>query len=286
MPTDGYERIAVDGGTVTFLRAGTGPELVVLLHGWPETAECWREVLPSLAERFTVVAPDLPGYGASTPSRHGGDKRAVAATLAAFVEELGFPRAFVAGHDRGARVAHRWAVDHPAQVACLAVLDVVPTSAMLKWMGPEAARRQWHWFFHASPAARRILDGRAREHILPFLESLLRSGTVPPDRVERYLDAYARPGGTEGFLADYRAALGSDLEAERADLDAQRRVSAPVLVLWGSTGPLADVDALDIWREYAPSVTGRALPCGHYLPEEQPAVVAAELLDFFGAESR
>lgn len=280
-----YREAAVDGDVVAYLTAGDGPELVVLLHGWPETAECWSAVLPVLGNRYTVIAPDLPGYGRSARSRHGGDKRAVAQTLAALVSELGHERAFVAGHDRGARVAHRWAMDRPDQVTRLAVLDVIPSTAMIERMGPAQARAQWHWFFHASTAAAQILEGQTDEHIRPFLQELVTAGHIPKQRAERYLAAYARPDGTRGFLDDYRAALGSDAEIESADTAAGRRVRAPVLVLWGRDASLGRIDPIDVWTHFADTVVGQALDCGHYLPEEKPELVANALREFFHADA-
>lgn len=280
-----YRKATVDGRVVAYLTAGNGPELVVLLHGWPETAECWSAVLPALGERYTVVAPDLPGYGRSDPSRHGGDKRAVARILAELVTQLGHERAFVVGHDRGARVAHRWALDRPDQVARLAVLDVIPTTAMIEQMGPAQARAGWHWFFHASAEAEGILEGRTDEHIRPFLEGIVAAGHVPRERADRYLASYARPGGTRGFLEDYRAALGSDAELESADTAAGRRVRVPVLVLWGRDASLGQIDPIDAWTRFADRVEGQALDCGHYLPEEEPELVANALREFFHSDA-
>jgi haloacetate dehalogenase len=274
-----YEALDLADGTVAYHRSGTSDELVVLLHGWPETARCWAPVVSSLSRTFTVVAPDLPGYAGTTVP--GGDKRATADALSRFVTSLGFDRAMVAGHDRGARVAHRWALDHPDQVTRLAVLDVIPMAAMIDRLNPATARAQWHWFFHQSPVAQRTIEKSVRTYLWPFLAGLVDSGAIDRATAEHYVDAYERPGRVPAFLADYRASFGSDLDADARDAEAGHRLGVPLLALWGSSGPLADVDVLAVWRRYADDVRARAVDCGHYLPEERPADVGRELDSFF-----
>jgi haloacetate dehalogenase len=262
-------------------RAGSGPP-VVLLHGWPQTSYCWRHVLPRLAEHWTVIAPDLRGYGLTDKPADGYDKRTMAGDVRGLVHELGFDRVSVVGHDRGARVAHRWALDHPDEVERLVVLDIVPTRAMFRAGDPATARGYWHWLFHLQPDLPELLVGdRIDAYIRWFVERWTVQRPRVEDAVEHYIEAFRRPGALRAGFDDYRATFPTDLEHDDADFEGGTRLTMPVLALWGASGLPARLPALDIWREYADDVKGEAIPeCGHFIPEEQPELLVEHLTKF------
>ncbi|MQY25802.1 alpha/beta fold hydrolase [Nocardia aurantia] len=279
------ETVSVNGIRIHHTRSGDGPALV-LLHGWPQTSYCWRHLIEPLSRDHTVIAPDLRGYGHSGKPREGYDKRTMAADMSALIRHLGFESAAVVGHDRGARVAHRWALDRPAEVTRLAVLDIVPTREVWRRLDVVVARGYWHWLFHLQPDLPELLAGKdIGSYLGYFFEhwSFQRAG-LAPDAVAEYVRAFSAPGALRAGFDDYRASFPGDAELDDADAAAGRRLTMPVLALWGSEGLLGSLPTLDIWRDYAENVTGRALPeCGHFLPEEQPAIVARELLDFLNS---
>jgi len=262
---------------------------LLLLHGYPQTHAIWHKVAPRLAQRFNVVATDLRGYGDSGKPAGGARheaycKREMARDQVEVMQALGFGRFFLCGHDRGGRVAHRLALDHPDSVAKAAVLDIAPTLAMYEQTTEAFARAYWHWFFLIlpEPIPERMLGADARF----LLRSKLVSGSagpVPfaPEALAEYERCFT-PGTIHASCEDYRAAAGIDLEHDRADRDAGRRVRAPLLALWGAHGVVEKCfKPLDEWRRVADDVRGQALPAGHYLPEEVPDLVAEELERFF-----
>jgi pimeloyl-ACP methyl ester carboxylesterase len=271
----------VGGVRLHFLLAGSGPVLV-LLHGWPQSSLCWRYVVEPLAKRYTVVAPDLRGYGRSDKPADGYDKRSMAADVARLLAALGFARATVIGHDRGARVAHRWALDRPDQVHRLVVLDVVPTREMFRRLDAENARGYWAWLLHLQPELPERLIGRDVRGYLEYVFdrwAVNRAG-LDQQTIDAYVRAMERPGAIRAFLADYRA-HDTDLALDEADYSAGRRVAVPVLALWGSDGLAAHLPVLDIWRQYADEATGEPIPdCGHFIPEECPGILLRHLQDF------
>lgn len=271
----------VNGIRVHYRRAGSGP-LVILLHGWPQTSLCWRAVLEPLAADYTVVAPDLRGYGLSDKPPTGYDKRQMAADMAELVRTLGFDRAAVVGHDRGARVAHRWALDRPEQVEQLAVLDVVPTREMFRRLDASVASGYWHWLFHMQPdLPERLVANDIRGYLEYFFErwTYNRHG-LDADAVDAYVRAFSRPGALRAGFDDYRA-QEQDLALDDADAAAGRKLTMPVLALWGSAGLPARLPTLDIWREYAENVTGAQIPdCGHFIAEERPDALLDHLRGF------
>jgi haloacetate dehalogenase len=273
----------VNGIRLHYTRAGSGP-LLVLLHGWPQTSLCWRPVLGELAATHTVIAPDLRGYGLSDKPASGYDKRQMAADIAELVRYLGFERAAVVGHDRGARVAHRWALDRPDQVEKLAVLDVVPTREMFRRLDASVASGYWHWLFHLQPDLPELLVGN---NIRAYLEYFFEHWTynrhgLAPDAVDAYVRAFSRPGALRASFDDYRA-QESDLVLDDEDAAAGRRLTIPILALWGSAGLPARLPTLEIWRQYADDVTGAEIPdCGHFIPEERPDVLLTRLRKFLG----
>jgi haloacetate dehalogenase len=284
------ERVRVADVVLRVRRRGGGPP-VLLLHGYPQTLAMWHRVAPALAERFTVVLADLRGYGdsdkpPSTPDHAPYSKRAMAADQLGLMHALGFERFAVVGHDRGGRVAHRMALDAPGAVTRLAVLDISPTLAMYEQTGMEFARAYYHWFFlvQAEPLPERLI-GADPEWFLR--EKLRRSsqGRWPFDdrAVADYLRCFG-PGTIHASCEDYRAAAAIDLEHDRADREAGRRIRCPLLALWGDRGTVNRLfRPLEDWRRAsAATVAGRPLASGHYLPEEVPGEVLAELLPFLG----
>jgi haloacetate dehalogenase len=265
--------------------AGAGPPLL-LLHGFPETSYCWRRVAPRLAERYTVVAPDLPGYGASAapaggPHGEGFSKREMAATIVALMDALGHERFGVVGHDRGARVAYRMAFDHPERVSHVVVLNTVPTLDQFERMGDDPSLGYWPWFLLAQPAPfpERLLaadpDG--------VLDHVFATWTGDPASIDAEARAVYRdaldPPTIAAMCADYRASFHIDRVHDAEDREAGRLIRAPLLLVTGSEeAQLAD--APDVWRRWAADVSAREVPGGHFVPEEAPAELAEALLDF------
>ena len=283
---EGFEKISVktSGAVINAVRAGNG-EPLLLLHGYPQTLAMWHLVAPRLAEHFTVVAADLRGYGASSKpeggTNHAGySKRAMAQDQVEMMQRLGFEQFFLAGHDRGGRVGHRMALDHPERVKKLAVLDIVPTRTMFAQVNQYLATVYYHWFFLIQPfdLPERLI-GADPEFFLRNFFSRLGSGALGPEAVAEYVRAFRDPAAIHASCEDYRAAASIDLEHDAADLAA--KVSCALLVLWGAKGRIAPAfDVLATWRERATNARGRALPCGHYLPDEAPEETLQELLAF------
>ncbi len=266
---------------------GAGPPLL-LLHGNPQTHLMWRKVAPSLAERFTVVAPDLRGYGktskpASAPDHAPYSKRTMALDQLDLMARLGYERFSVAGHDRGARVGYRLALDHPDSVERLAVLDIIPTGEMFDRGGREFGLSHYHWFFLAQPSPLpEKLIGTDPEWYWRWHTTRGPDTSFFDDAIEDYLECFADPDTVRGICEDYRAGATIDYEHDRADRQAGRRIQCPVLALWAGRGAIDRwYDVLAVWREWADRVEGSALPCGHYLPEEAPEETVDALLTFF-----
>jgi len=254
---------------------------VAMLHGYPQTGQMWRKVAPRLLDEFTVVCPDLRGYGDSDKPRDGYDKRTMARDIHALMESLGHKRYAVVGHDRGARVGHRLALDHPDAVTRLCVLDIVPTHTVFRDTGKELAAAYWHWFYFQVPDLPELMIGAVPEAFLRYMLRGLtfRAGAIEESMVQEYLRAFTLPGTIRAGLEDYRAAASRDLEDDERDLALKLR--CPVLAIWGEYGKMHTLfDVLASWREKAPDVRGRALPCGHFIPEEMPEELITELRQF------
>ena len=271
---EGFERqrLQTQGAAINLVKGGEGPPLL-LLHGYPQTHVMWHKVAPMLARDFTVVVPDLRGYGDS--DKPPGDaahltysKRAMAQDQVEVMEQLGFDSFLLVGHDRGARVSHRLAKDHPDRVQKLAVLDIIPTHRMFQIVNKEMATSTYHWFFLIQPYdfPERMIGANADY----FLRTRFPQGQAfPPEAVDEYARCFCDPAAIHATCEDYRAGAGIDLEHDEADFD--NKVACPLFALWSATGYVGRTqDVLGIWREYALDVQGQALPCGHYIPEEMP----------------
>ncbi|MFE7438961.1 alpha/beta fold hydrolase [Streptomyces chartreusis] len=281
------DSVSLDDVELAYRVAGDGPRLVVLLHGWPQTNACWRHLTGPLSSGRTVVAPDLRGYGASGLARSGAyDKRAAAADVSGLIRHLGFERAVVIGHDRGARVAHRWALDHPMEVEALVLLDIVPTRVVMDSFDRDSASAMWHWFFHRNAdLAARLVSGDVEAYLRHFFAGVLESGAVEPETFKHYVAAFSDPARLRASFEDYRTGFSTDRERDEADHARGLRLRAPLLALWGQEGGLGGRDVVGIWKEHHadPSlVSGRAVPGGHYVPEEAPRETMRAIEAFLG----
>ncbi|MDP6351106.1 MAG: alpha/beta hydrolase [Alphaproteobacteria bacterium] len=287
---DGFvgKRITTTGGEINLVTGGGGPP-VLLLHGYPQSHVMWHKVAPNLAEKFTVVVPDLRGYGDSAKPDGGDDhagysKRAMAADQVAVMAALGHEKFMVAGHDRGARVAHRMALDHADKVTRLTLLDIVPTYRMFADTDKRRATVYYHWFFLIQKAPfPETMIGASAEYYLRTLFHRWGTGeaAITDEAFAEYLRCFHDPATIHATCEDYRAAATIDLEHDQADLD--RRITCPVQALWGEKGAMHDLyDVVETWRERADDVRGHAIPCGHFIPEEAPGETIAALMAFFG----
>jgi haloacetate dehalogenase len=297
---DNFEALEIStGDTAIFTRRGGAGPPVLLLHGFPETHLMWREVAPRLARRFTVVCPDLRGYGRSGCPPSTGDhspyaKRAVAQDMVQVMERLGFSRFSVAGHDRGGRVAYRMALDHPKRVERLAVLDIVPTGSVWERADARFALGYWPWLLLAQPAPlpERLIGSAPDAIIEDALGGWGSPASVfPPPVRAAYVDALRDPAHVHAICEEYRAATTLDRLHDDEDRAAGRRIGCPVLALWSGRGPVSDWyveegGPLALWRGWAADVEGRPVDGGHFFPEELPDETAAALERFFGAASR
>lgn len=267
---------------------GSGAPLL-LLHGHPQTLAIWHRLAPVLAQHFTVVAADLRGYGDSSKPVGAADhanyaKRVMAQDQVSVMRQLGFARFAILAHDRGARVAHRLAVDHPEAVTRLILLDIAPTLAMYQQTSAAFARVYWHWFFLIQPAPlpERLIEADPAAYIRDVM-GRRSAGLTPFDAraLAEYQRCIALPGSAHGICEDYRAAASIDMQHERDDLAAGRLIQSPTLVLWGAQGVIQQCfQPFEEWRRLTHSVHGEALPCGHYIPEEVPEVLLEKALPF------
>lgn len=288
---DGFDlkRIAVRGGEMRLRTGGSGAPLL-LLHGNPQTHAMWHRVAPELARHFTVICPDLRGYGQSfkpeaTPDHAPYAKREMAQDMVELMQELGFGRFDVVAHDRGARVAHRLALDHPERVSRLALLDIIPTIEHFERADMAFGMGYYHWFWLAQPHPfpENVIDAAPVDWFRAHTSREPKDdGFFHPQALSDYLAAVGDPDMIRGMCEDYRAAATIDLEHDRESRDKGLKITCPLLVLWGAKGKIGDwYDPMSIWRNYASGkVTGHAVPSGHYLAEEAPEDVLQALWPF------
>jgi haloacetate dehalogenase len=288
---DGFsERRIATGDAELYVRiGGSGPPLVAL-HGYPQSHLTWRKVAPQLAERYTVVLPDLRGYGASeivaSDDAHVAySKRVMARDIIALMSSLGYDRFFLAGHDRGGRVAYRLALDAPERVAALATLDIIPTIENWEAMDFRRAYGAYHWQFLAQPAPlpERLIGSDPEWYCAQTIGRWFEDrGASEQAALTAYCKAFARPGAVHAACEDYRAGYTRDLEADRADRDAGRILEMPLLALWGAGHDgQRSAHFPAVWERWARDLTAQGLPCGHFLMEELPGETSAALRAFF-----
>jgi haloacetate dehalogenase len=287
----GFERntVELNGVAIHYRKSSGGSSGLLLLHGHPQTHVIWHKIAEALAQRFTVVCADLRGYGDSgkpdaEPDHANYSKRAMANDMVQLMSHLGFDDFFLVGHDRGGRVAHRLAADHPQRVRKLAVLDIAPTLAMYEQTTMAFAQAYYHWFFLIQPAPfpETLLGADPELYLLKTIGG--RSAGLAPfdaEALEEYKRCIKLPGTISGICEDYRASATIDLEHDRADIAAGIKLPMPLLALWGANGVVEKCfKPLDEWRKVASDVRGRALPCGHYIPEEAPELLLNDLTTF------
>jgi haloacetate dehalogenase len=281
--------VSTDAGVHIHARVGGQGRPLLLLHGHPQTHAIWHRVAPALAQHFTLVLADLRGYGASskppgTPDHRNYSKRAMALDMLRLMQGLGHAKFDVLAHDRGARVAHRLGMDHADAVGRMVLLDIAPTLAMYEQTTEAFARAYWHWFFLIQPAPlpERLIEADPAAYLRDVM-GRREAGLAPfdPRALAAYTRAIQQPGAAHGTCEDYRAAAGIDLVHDRADRAAGRQLQQPLLVLWGQQGVIERCfKPLDEWRRLAADVRGSALPCGHYIAEEAPDALLAQVLPF------
>jgi len=286
----GYESrfVETSAGKLFARIGGKGPPLL-LIHGYPETNVMWHRLAPLLAGSHTLIIPDLPGYGLSDAPESGEDhapynKRAMAKAMVELMERLGHKEFALVGHDRGGRVAYRLALDHPQRVRKISTLDIVPTWEMWAGINAKRAMKIFHWTFLAQPfPLPEMLIGKAPVEYLEWKMLAWNGGKsrFDPRAFEHYRAFFKQPARLHATCEDYRAGQTTDFEHDDADRKAGRKIEAPLLALWGATGiPAGGESPLDVWRRWATDVSGKAIACGHFLPEEAPEETAAELLPF------
>jgi haloacetate dehalogenase len=281
------ENVQTSGTKINVLVGGDGPP-VLLLHGYPQTHVEWRKLAPELAKNHTLVIPDLRGYGDSGKPSDGDNhfnysKRAMALDQVEVMEKLGFRQFAMVGHDRGARVGHRLALDHPDRLTKLVLMDICPTQYMYKTADREFATAYYHWFFLIQPDPfPETLIGNNVDAVLKLFMGPVMPKFIEPDAYAEYRRCFSDPATIHASCEDYRAAASIDLAHDESDMD--RKISCPVLVLWGANGLVGrKYDVLAIWQDRATQVSGRGLQSGHWIAEEAPDETLVELKRFLAA---
>ena len=267
-------RVSTRGGVaINAVIAGSGPPLL-LLHGHPQTHVAWWKVAPALAERFTVVATDLRGYGDSDKPPAGYSKRIMGEDQVEVMRRLGFDRFQAIGHDRGGRVLHRMMLDHASAIERGVVLDIAPTDLMYAATDEAFATRYFWWFFHIqkAPLPEQMIMASTEPYLRGHLDEQTRTkDAVTPAAFAEYLRCYRDPASIHAVCEDYRASVGIDRDHARADRAAGRTVRQPLFALWGEKGTVGEMfDVVALWKQEADDLRGQGLPCGHLIPEEDP----------------
>ncbi|MFB2981038.1 alpha/beta fold hydrolase [Microseira sp. BLCC-F43] len=286
---DNFEKSLIDtsGATINLVKGGKGFPLL-LLHGYPQTHLMWHKIAPLLARDFTIIVPDLRGYGDSSKPEGGTNhinysKRAMAQDQVEVMSKLGYEEFYLVGHDRGGRVAHRMALDHPNRVKKLAVLDIVPTYKMYATTNKEFATAYYHWFFLIQPydLPETLIGSNPEYWLSKALEAWSRNNlsAFPPEILGEYLRCFSNPETIHATCEDYRAAATIDLIHDEADMN--QKIACPLLALWGGKGFVGrSYDVQESWRERASNVRGKALPCAHFPAEEVPEETYQALYEF------
>jgi haloacetate dehalogenase len=285
----GFRRqtIQTSGATINVVIGGGGPP-VLLLHGYPQTHVEWRKIAPELAKSYTLVIPDLRGYSDSDKPADGDNhinysKRAMALDQVEVMEKLGFSRFAMVSHDRGARVGHRLALDHPDRLTKLVMMDICPTHYMYKTADQQFASAYFHWFFliQAAPFPETLIESNVDAFLKLFMGSVMPK-SIEPNAYAEYRRCFSDPATIHATCEDYRAAATIDLVHDEADMN--RKITCPTLVLWGANGIVGrKYDVLAVWRDRATQVSGKALPSGHWLAEDVPNETLAEVTRFLTA---
>jgi haloacetate dehalogenase len=279
--------IAVDNLSIRLRVGGKGPP-ILLLHGNPQTHVMWHSVAPALADRFTVIAADLTGYGESSKPHSSKDhaaysKRSMANDQVAMMRKLGFDEFSVAGHDRGGRVAYRMALDHPSVVEKLAVLDIIPTLESFQRCDKKFSLGYYHWFFLSQPSPfPETLINQNPENFWRWHTSRVSRDFFTQTAIEDYLRCFKNPETVRAICEDYRAGISIDCEHDLIDQQNNHKITCPVLALWGKQAKLEQwYDTIEVWRSWATEVEGFGIDCGHYLAEEEPEQTTQALNAFF-----
>jgi haloacetate dehalogenase len=288
----GFESQWIDTsiGRIFARSGGDGPPLL-LLHGYAQSNVMWHKVAPALAAKFTLILPDLPGYGWSDVPRSGKghtpyDKRSMAKAMVELMEKLGYARFYLAGHDRGGRVSYRLALDNPGRLIKLAVLDIIPTYEMWNRMDHTLAMKVWHWQFLAQkyPMPEMLIEKAPIEYLDYKMASWTKSrdlSAFDPRALAHYHAFFSDPLRIHATCEDYRAGASTDLGHDEFDHAARNKISTPMIALWGAAGIPSENSPLAIWKDWAKDVSGKAIDSGHFLAEESPDATARALLEFF-----
>jgi haloacetate dehalogenase len=285
---EGFEELQIEanGTTINLVKGGSGPPML-MLHGYPQTHAMWNKIAPRLAEDFTVVCPDLRGYGDSAkvegdPEHMNYSKRVMAQDQVDVMKSLGFDQFYLVGHDRGGRVSHRLTKDHPDSVLKLVTLDIIPTRTMFQSVDKDFATNTYHWFFLIQPFdfPERVIGADPEFFAGRGFNRVKDSDKVfTPEALADYLRCFNNPGTIHAVCEDYRAGATIDLVHDEADFD--QKINCPMLAMWSSTGHVGRTqDVLKVWQDYATNVRGQSLTCGHYIAEEMPDEAYAAIKGF------
>ena len=283
-----FENLQIDanGTTINLVKGGSGPP-ILMLHGYPQTHAMWNKIAPRLAEDFTVVCPDLRGYGDSAkvegdPDHINYSKRVMAQDQVDVMQNLGFEQFYLVGHDRGGRVSHRLTKDHPGNVLKLVTLDIIPTRTMFQIVNKDFATNTYHWFFLIQPYdfPERVIGADPEFYAGRGFNRVKDADTVfTPEALNDYLRCFNNPGTIHAVCEDYRA--GASIDLVHDDADFEQKVNCPMLAMWSSTGYVGRTqDVLKVWQDYATDVRGKSLTCGHYIAEEMPDEAYAAIKEF------